>query len=202
MFDNKHLLVAALSCGLLIGAPSAANAGVDKLADKCNDCHGKDGVSTESKVPTIAGFSPDALQDILTQFKEGDRKGVKFKAENGKETDMNAIAEKLSDADITALSKYYSAKKFKPAKQKFDAAMAKKGAKVHDKLCEKCHSDGGSNADDDAAILAGQWRAYLEEQFKLIAAKERNVPKKMKKKFKKLKGDQAEELIEFYASQQ
>ncbi len=199
---NKNLFALALGSALLALSPLMANAGVNEMAKKCDECHGKGGNSTKEKVPTIAGFSAATLEDILTQYKEGDRKGVEFKKDDGTKTDMNAVAKKLSEADIKALAKHYAAQKFKPHKQAFDAKLAKKGAKLHDRKCEKCHSDGGTNPEDDAALLAGQWRAYLEEQFQLIKDRDRHVPKKMWKKFKKLNDAKIKALIEYYVSQQ
>jgi len=192
---GSGLLLAAL---LLVAAPAMAS----KLTDKCDNCHGKDGNSTDEKVPTIAGFSAVTIEEIMEEYRSGERPADKYKPKNGEETDMVAIAKKLSDDQIKAVAEHYASKTFKPHKQPFDAKLAKRGAKVHKKRCEKCHSDNGSNADDDAAILAGQWRAYLERQFELIQSKERQVPKKMWKKFKKLKPGDDKALIEFYVSQQ
>ena len=199
---SRNLFALTLGAALFALSPLAADAGTNDLAKKCDECHGKGGNSTEEKVPTIAGFSAATLEDILTQYKEGDRKGVEFKKDDGTKTDMNEIAKKLSDADIKALAKHYAAQTFKPHKQAFDSKLAKKGAKIHDRKCEKCHSEGGTNPEDDAALLAGQWRAYLEEQFQLIKDHDRQVPKKMWKKFKKLKEKHMKALIEYYVSQQ
>ena len=184
----------------LLGLSVAAIA--SELTEKCDKCHGENGNSTDSKVASIAGFSREVLVDSLHEFQSGDRPAVKYKPKDGEETDMKAIADKLSDDEIEEVAEYYSKQKFIPRKQAFDAVLAKKGARLHKRKCEKCHSDNGSNADDDAAILAGQGREYLEEQFRLIASKERVVPKKMRKKFKKLKKKHLKELIEFYISQQ
>jgi len=200
MFHKKRLLCVILGASFItIGA---AQADVGKLVKECDDCHGKNGNSTEQKVPTIAGFSAATLEDIMTQYKKGDRQGVKYKKKGKKETDMNEIAKKLSEGDIKALAAHYAKQTFKPHKQKFNAKLAKRGAKKHDRKCEKCHSDGGTNADDDAAILAGQWRGYLEEQFDLIKKGDRTVPKKMRKKFRKVKDKDLKALIEYYVSQQ
>jgi len=78
--------------------------------------------------------------------------------------------------------------------------LAKKGAKLADKKCEKCHSDGGTNPDDDASLLAGQPREYLTRSFEKLSNGEQPMPKKMKKKFKKLKDEQKKALIEYYVS--
>ena len=199
---SKRILLIPLlfSVALPLNTAIADDAALTK--DKCGTCHGDDGNSKDSKVPSIAGFSAATIDDIMTQYKSGDREGDKYTPEGGKETDMGTIAKDLSDEDSKKISAYLATQKFVAVKQDFDAALAKKGEKKHKKKCEKCHSDNGANAEDDAAILAGQHRAYLEKEFAKIAAKERDTPKKMKKKFKKLKEDQRKALIEFYISQQ
>ena len=60
---------------------------------------------------------------------------------------------------------------------------------------------GGSNADDDAAILAGQWMAYTKNEFEKFSLGDRSMPKKIKKKFKKLSDDDKTALIHYYAGQ-
>jgi sulfide dehydrogenase cytochrome subunit len=201
MKNSKKFLASMLTgLALAVSLPIMVQAG--DLTDKCDNCHGKNGNSEDEKVPSIAGFSAVTLEDIIESYKSGDRPADKYKPKDGEETDMLEISKKLSDDNIKKVAEHYASQKFIPHKQPFDAKLAKKGAKVHKKRCEKCHSDNGSNADDDAAILAGQWRGYLKRQLDLIVSGERTVPKKMKKKIKKLKDGDVEALIEFYASQQ
>lgn len=197
---TRALVITLASLVLAFSLPMMAYA--SELTDKCDNCHGKNGNSEDDKVPSIAGFSAVTLEETIEAYKSGDRPADKYKPEDGEETDMIEISKKLSDDDIKKSSAHYASQKFIPHKQTFDAALAKKGAKVHKKRCEKCHSDNGANAEDDAAILAGQWKGYLKRQFDLIISKKREVPKKMKKKMKKLKDGDVERLIEFYASQQ
>ena len=189
--------------GLLV-APSAGAADVTKLVENCAGCHGKDGVSHESDVPIIAGYSAQFLSDTLTgyqskvrpcpavKYSEGDKKG--------KESDMCRVAKDLSDSDIAQLGTYFAGKKFVPAKQSFDAALAKKGAEIHERNCEKCHSEKGSQASDDAGILAGQWMPYLKEQFKDFLGGKRPIAKKMKPKIEKLEQADFDALVNFYGS--
>jgi len=113
---------------------------------------------------------------------------------------MNAITKDLSKADIEALARYYSTRPYRVHKQKADAKLAKKGAKIHRHKCKKCHSDGGTNPDDDASLLAGQPREYITRAFEKLSNRERPMPKKMRKKFKKLKEKQKKALIEYYVS--
>ena len=200
MIELKKLTVVA-AVAAVIAMPAASFADGAAIAkEKCAACHGKDGNSDDPKVPKIAGFSAATITDMLEEYRSGDREGDKYKPKDGEETDMNEVAKSLSEEDAEAVAEYYAKQKFVPAPNKFDAKLAKKGAKVHEKRCEKCHSEGGSLADDDAAILAGQWKEYLEEQFEELSKGERPAPKKMMKKFKKLKEDQKKALIEFYAA--
>jgi sulfide dehydrogenase cytochrome subunit len=120
--------------------------------------------------------------------------------DKGSKTDMCKVAADLSDDDIEALAKYFSGKPFVRAKQEFDSAKAEIGQKIHDRHCEKCHADGGSSAEDDAGILAGQWTPYLKQAFEEYSSGEREMPKKMKPKFEKLDADEKEALLQYYAS--
>ncbi len=194
-------LAALIGISGLALAPAVFADGAAIAKDKCAACHGEDGNSTDPKVPSIAGFPETAITDGFEDYKSGDRKGAKYKPKNGEETDMNTIAKEISEADLKAVAKYFASQTFKRHKQPFDAKLAKKGAKLHDKKCEKCHSEGASSPEDDAPLMAGQWREYLEHEFKLLSSGEREMPKKMKKKFKKLKDKQKKALIEFYVSE-
>ncbi len=181
-----------------IQSTDATDAGsLTELVNGCNKCHGKDGNSHEPEIPNIAKASPIYLHDALMAFKSGDRKGDEYRNADGEVTDMNKLAEKLSEDQINALSEYYSKKSFIPHSQNASIAMANEGAKLFDKKCEKCHSDGGTNPEDDAGIIAGQPKKYLLEQFASFSRGDREMPKKMARKFKKLDNKQKQQIIEF-----
>jgi sulfide dehydrogenase cytochrome subunit len=194
----------ALLAALVATSTHAAN--TDALVKDCDDCHGRNGVSEHTDVPTIAGVSPGILGDYLLSYKDESRPCPKSKYRQGDtgrpETDMCTIAGKLSEADIEAIAKYYSAKPFVAAKQEFDAAKAGAGKKLHARDCEKCHTGNGRDADADAAILAGQWMPYLQQAMENFTSGERPMPKKMKEKVSKLNGDEIDALIHFYGSLQ
>ena len=84
----------------------------------CEDCHGKGGVSKESDIPTIAGFSDVAYTDILKAYKDGTRQAISSKFRTGDtsrpETNMNEIAKKLTPEEIKQLAQHFSAKNFVP----------------------------------------------------------------------------------------
>lgn len=197
-------VLAAVSGGLVIVNASAADAG--KLVESCADCHGKDGASTDPNSPIISGFSALYFADSMTAYAAKDRPCPEAEypagANKGKKTDMCKIAKDLSESDINAIADYFAGKPFVPAKQKFDAALAAKGKEVHEELCEKCHSDGGSLASDDASILAGQWQHYQRETLKAYMSGEREAEKKMAQKMEKLDAEMVEQLVHYYSSLQ
>jgi sulfide dehydrogenase cytochrome subunit len=199
----KYLISTLLAIGLSLSYSAIPAADGGKLAqEKCEQCHGKNGNSDKEDVPSIAGFSDVVLIDSMEMYRDGERTGAKYKIEGEPETDMNEIAKKLNDEDIQALGVFYSEQDFLPRAQKFDARLAEKGAEIHEAKCENCHSGQGSNPDDDAAILAGQWTPYLRTQCSAFMSGEREAPKKMQKKLENLSSEDIEALLNFYASQQ
>ena len=181
----------AASTGAVAGGASAG-----MLSDTCYGCHGTDGTSNGPAIPTIAGLSNDYLVEVMKGYASGDIPS----------TIMGRIAKGYSDEEIEAMAKFFSEKKFTPVKQEFDAELAKSGKKLHAKYCEKCHSEGGSEAGDDSGMLAGQWSPYVRWTIEDYTSGARKAPKKMAKKLKKLhkkKGDKGiHALVQYYASQQ
>ncbi len=186
-------------------SPIAVLADTAAQVKDCEGCHGNNGVSEWSDVPTIAGISAGVHGDYLLSYKDKSRPCTKSKYRQGDtkrpETDMCSAAAKLSEADIEALAAHFSAKPFKAAKQTVDAAKAAAGKTIHARDCEKCHEGNGRKADADASILAGQWMPYLTTEMNAFVAGKRPQPKKMADKMKGLKPADIEALAHFYASQ-
>jgi len=184
----------------------ASASDIDALMKGCNDCHGDNGVSQWAEVPTIAGIDAFGHADQLFMFRDEERPCSESEYRQGDTsraaTTMCAIAGELSDDDIEALGDAYSALPFVAAAQEFDAALAEAGAAVHSQNCDKCHSDGGSNVEDEASILAGQQMAYLENTFADYLSDARGQDKKMKEKLDALSADDVTALVHYYASQQ
>ncbi len=198
--------LASLSVSLLLALGLVGNvsaADVNKLVKECADCHEKDGNATDGETPSIAGMSVDYFIESMNGYKTDARPALKLK---DKKEDMKDVVKKLSDEDINALAEHYSKQKFKPFKQEFDAGLAKAGKKLHKKYCDKCHSEGGTSAEDDAGILAGQPINYLKYSMDNYASGKREMGKKMAKKVKKMQkkaGDEGvKQVIHYYASQQ
>ena len=206
MKGNSRVLAflgtAALLNGLIITAATAAD--ITTLIQPCEDCHGKDGVSQEPKIPIIAGNSSDYIVYAIESFRDKtwpcDEVKYPAGAHKGETSSMCKAVENLSDDDIASIADHYAAKPFVRAKQTFDPEMAKRGKGIHELHCRKCHEDGGSSPDDDAGILAGQWMPYLEEQFEEFTSGKRPMPKKMQPKIKELSPDDIKDLVQYYGS--
>ena len=129
------------------------NASASMLANACSGCHGPSGASLGPSIPTISGMSKRFFIRQMNGFKDG----------TVPSTVMSRIATGYTFKEIKIMAEYFSNKQFVPAKvQKSNPVLAEKGAKLHQKYCEKCHSLGGTSAQDHDGILSGQWRAYLE----------------------------------------
>lgn len=204
----KNLMGRSLAvCAVLFGL--CANGGVmaadlGKLVEVCANCHGKGGASSESDVPIIGGFSAIYLADRLNAYKNQETAcpETKFRSgsKKGQKSDMCKVAKDLSDADIKQIAQHFSKQKFVRASQKFDPVLAKKGKELHELNCEKCHSEGGTVASDDAGFTGGQWMPYLTEAFEEFESGKRPIAKKMKIKLEKLEKGDTEALLNYYSS--
>jgi sulfide dehydrogenase cytochrome subunit len=195
-----------MSVAFFLTVTSTSTADIGAQMDICNDCHGDNGVSQWSDVPTIAGIDAFGIADSLFMYRDEERPCTESEYRQGDEgrapTTMCAIAADLSDDDMEALGDAYAELTFVAAAQEFDAALAEAGAKTHEQQCDKCHSEGGANVEDEASILAGQWMDYLEGAFASYASGDRPQDKKMKEKLEALSADDVKALLHYYASQQ
>jgi cytochrome c553 len=70
-----------------------------QMAQKCEVCHGLDGISKVVEAPNLAGQNEQYLAEQLTAFKAGKRENEM----------MSIVAPMLSSDDIQNLAAYYSA---------------------------------------------------------------------------------------------
>lgn len=195
MIKKPFLKTAVLGGALLALTAQAELPSAEMMANTCTGCHGANGVSNGPATPSIAGISQDYFIENMEGFSNGDIPS----------TIMGRIAKGYSGEEIALMAGYFAEQAFVPAAQDSDAALAEKGAKLHDKYCEKCHADGGTSAEDDAGILAGQWTPYLTYTLIDYHDGSREMTKKMAKKMKKMreaKGDESiNHLLNYYAGQ-
>jgi len=200
---TKFIVTTALGLGLAVSLSIGAQADEPKtmsgasaemLSNTCAGCHGANGASNGPATPSIGGLSKEYFIEVMEGFKTAETPS----------TIMTRIAKGYSSEEIKAMAGYFAAKKFTKAKQKFDAAQVKKGKKLHDKYCEKCHAENGQLSEDDSGILAGQWTPYLSATMADYVDGKREMTKKMKKKVNKLMEKEGDAgltaLNHFYAS--
>tara|TARA_B110000503_G_scaffold131870_1_gene207067 strand:- start:482 stop:814 length:333 start_codon:yes stop_codon:yes gene_type:complete len=89
----------ALFVALSASVVSAADATNGKqLARKCSVCHGRDGLSRDSEVPSLAGQPEYYLRKSMTDFKVGAREDRR----------MSLMARAWDDEDIMDLAAWFS----------------------------------------------------------------------------------------------
>ena len=200
-------LTTYFAAALFSMAFSSANAGdLETLIEDCNGCHGDNGVSQWTDVPTIAGLAEFVHVDALYVYADEARPCAKSEYRQGDTSrpakTMCEIAAELSEDDIDALAAAYAELPYVKAKQDFDADLAAAGKVLHDEHCVKCHSDEGTNPEDEAGMLGGQMMGYLTQSFADYASGEREQPGKMKEKMDLLSEDDAKALVHYYGSVQ
>jgi sulfide dehydrogenase cytochrome subunit len=200
MAIHPLILQSAGVLALCAAALGAAAGDFAALVRSCDHCHGTNGLSTTPDVPIIAGFSREGFVRTLDAFRSGERVAPQYRQPGEPATTMHEIAEKLGDAEVQQLAEHYAGLPFVAATQAADPALAKHGELIHQKVCEKCHTDGGAHPVEDAAILAGQWTPYLRRQFDNVAADRREVPTVMQQRIAAMKPHHIEALLAFYAA--
>ena len=197
-------LAISLTLGLFFTVPAAAD--LDATVENCNGCHGNDGVSQWTDVPTIAGVPEFVHSDALYLFRDGDRPCSESEYKQGDTsrtaTTMCDVVADFSDDAIDEIAAHYAGLPYVAMKQEFDADLAAAGQAVHEAQCDRCHSEGGSNPEDEAGILSGQPTGYLTATFAEYASGDREQPKKMEEKLSGLSADDVAALVHYYASQQ
>ena len=195
----RHLIQTAIIAGgvAFSGASFAATPSGEMLGNTCAGCHGTNGVSSGPATPSLAGMPTEYFLESMNGFKDGSRPN----------TIMTRIVKGYTDEENQLMATFFAGQKSMPTKQKFDATAAAAGKKLHDKYCEKCHTDGGALGEDaDSNALAGQPMLYNQWSIADYQSGDRETGKKMKKKLQALynrKGDEGiNQLLNYYASQQ
>lgn len=187
----------ALFGGWLLSAAPAWAAGPSQaamLSNTCAGCHGTNGSSVGPSMPVIAGHPKEYLYETMQKFKTGERPS----------SIMGRLVKAYSDDELKMIADFFANQPFVRRKQEVDQAKVAMGKQIHDQRCKKCHIDNGHDA-EDAGILAGQWKEYLQISLSEFRSGKRPMPRKMAEKIDgddKLTPEQVEAIIHFYASQQ
>lgn len=197
-----HLPLIAISTSFSVSSYAAGSDLIQRF--ECEACHGKDGVSQSTDIPTIAGIAEFNLIDQMLSYQEG-RPADKVHHVSGdtsKQGDMATIANALTEQEIEQLAAHYSGLPFVRTQQAFDAELAARGKVIHAENCESCHIQGGSDPMEEASVLAGQQKGYLIKTLQQFYNGQRYVDKKMDQAIKNLSQADLLSLAEYYASMQ
>ncbi|MCI0505180.1 MAG: cytochrome c4 [Gammaproteobacteria bacterium] len=190
---NTSILITVLGT---ITPLSAIAEDIESVKAKCGMCHGPDGNSPNSSIPSIAGMTKEFFAHTMDAYQN-----------NGRPSDlMKPYVHYLSQEDISQLAEFYAKQTFKPVKQEYDPARAKKGEALHNKYCEKCHENAGKITENNFGFLAGQWMPYLRQSIQDYLDKKRRVNPMMITKLEKLQQeagkDGLDDVLHYYASLQ
>lgn len=178
--------------GKRAAAAFAAQRG-EMLSQSCFACHGPRGASLAPAVPSIGGQGAVYLVTAMTRFKDDKRPN----------SVMGRIAKGYTDPEIMEIAEYLSRQPFQRNEQLTDANKVELGAAAYRKVCIECHLDGGrESADPDYPVLAGQRLLYMQMQMHDInSSGHRRVDSKFSAMLGKLKNDEIEGVLHFFASQ-
>ncbi|HRP87340.1 MAG TPA: c-type cytochrome [Gammaproteobacteria bacterium] len=200
------MLKLLLACGCLLlwmSGPVAAESGAPADVAVCAACHGDEAPSPFPSVPTIHGLPQAVLDNALFDFRATIRPCRKpdcGAAADCPDIDFCSIAAALSDEQISALASWYASRRFVAAGEPFDAALAARGAQLHQDKCDSCHTEGGTSSTEQATILRGQRKAYLRLALEDFRQERRVAVAEMDAMIRALSDDELTALVEFYAS--
>jgi sulfide dehydrogenase cytochrome subunit len=190
----KTIGAAILVSGVAFTGPASAGpASAEALSYTCAGCHGTNGASVGPASPSLAGMSATYIEDSMIAFKEGEREA----------SIMTRIAKGYDEEDFAKMGEFFAAQPRHVAMQSA-GGMSKKGAALYEKHCESCHADNGTDPEDDAGFLAGQWTPYLQYSIEDAMDGTRDYGKKMARALKKIHdkdGDAGfQALLDYFAS--
>jgi sulfide dehydrogenase cytochrome subunit len=191
MYSVRKICTSVFVILSLVCAGNVAGADIDQALTMCVNCHGEDGLGTESDIPIIAGIPAVIQEDAMFAYLDGARNC-------GNKPLMCGIVSRLSEDQIIELAEHFAAMPYVPAGEEFDAALAEQGRAIHGESCAICHGDDPAAA--ESSILHGQHKDYLRYALHQYAAGEREQLPAMEEKTSALSPEDIEALLNYYAS--
>ncbi len=168
----------------------------------CEACHGAAGASARPEIPIIGGMSAGYLKNALWAYQDGawPCPPIRYPAGKMSQTNHCAIARTLDTAQIESVTAHFASQAFVPAVQTLTSSPSARGRELHQAHCEKCHTQGGANAADDAGLLAGQWYPALRSILADYQSGKRAQLKAMRVRIEPLSDADLDALAAYYAS--
>ena len=163
----RPLFVVLMILALPVAAAQAQDdqyAEIRDIIESCDECHGKNGASTDDAFPIIGG---QQLHYTYVQLKD-------FKARRRDHEIMSPIAAELEKNQMLLLAQYYSEQTWPDIGYRANPSEVVKGRKAGNAgQCVACHlSDYKGNSRNPR--LAGQHPAYLDKTMQHFKIKARN----------------------------
>lgn len=163
--------------------------------EKCQKCHGMDGISEDTDDPNIAGMSATYLYKQMVDYRE------KSRDERG----MFRAVRNLSNQDISDLAAYYAAQEGLPAAYATDSVpvLVHKGdPKRMIRACNSCHGQKGEGGQNDMPSLVGQRKGYFATALEEFKEEDRtnDIYARMRDISKTLTEEEIEQLAAYYSA--
>jgi cytochrome c553 len=164
MNRQKPLVTLFFASALFVSLPASSQEDAAKkiAGSVCASCHGLDGNSVQTTVPTLAGLQSRYLVKQMKDYVAGQRKN----------DTATPCGPELNPADIEGLATYFGDQKPLPGKAG-DAALAAEGKKIYEQGnsvtevddCQECHKPKGVGSGLYPRV-AGQSAAYTLKQMR------------------------------------
>jgi len=155
-------------------------------AETCANCHGADGNTAGSEMPTLAGQDARYFIKAMKAYKDGERQH---------ESMFNAVKE-LSEADIKNLATFYAAQE--PVRRNVRVPFT---SAEWIKRCERCHGLDGNSSDPRFPMLAGQDENYLRKALQAYT-EDGDGNSTMHKMADPLSEKDVERIVAYYSAQE
>jgi len=185
---DKQAFFTLLGAWLLLTGAAQSNS----LYSSCAGCHGTDGVSQSTHIPTIQGLNFQYFYATMQAYKKDQRPS----------TIMGRIAKGYRSGKLQRMALHFGSKPWTGVQGEFDQLLAKRGKVLHDEYCEECHEQNGHYQDHDTPAIAGQAKGYVIYQMIDYREDSEDLPRPplMQSRLEKLSDDDLLALAEFYAS--
>ena len=165
-----------------------------QLVAGCFGCHGPEGRSGESAIPSLAGLPEAYFIRVMQAYQYGGRYG----------TLMERIALGYQPEEIVRMARYFSRLKHEPRAQRISWQQVSLGRRLHRQYCMECHGDLEQAPSEEANRLNGQWMDYLywtlEDYLIGINQSDAGMSKQLKNLIRRHGEKGLDALINYYGS--
>jgi cytochrome c553 len=172
--------------------------GAQLAAAVCSTCHGENGVSATSELPSLAGQSAAAIYKQLHDY----RSGARFHPQ------MTPVAQQLTVPDLANIAVYFGqyadprgglGQRGQPAPERIVRIATEGDSARRLPSCNSCHANG-SGGPIETPVLTGQHHDYLANQLRLFRTGERrnDVYQRMRRIAQQLTEEEIQALSVYY----